>query len=69
MHFRLVINPETDKQFVTEVERAAAVHQEMPAQLEQALRPTYPDAKVQNGVTEQDGRKRWYVYRDGRWTG
>ncbi|HYI21934.1 MAG TPA: hypothetical protein VEX62_04775 [Candidatus Limnocylindrales bacterium] len=68
MHFRLIINPESDAGFVNDVERTVATHREMPSDLEQALRPTYPNVKVRDGVTEQDGRKRWYVYREGRWT-
>ena len=68
MDAHLIINPITDKTFETDVLRAAEAHYERTDQLEAALRPMYPNIKVNNGVIEQDGRRRWYVYRDGHWT-
>jgi hypothetical protein len=35
--------------------------------LQTSLRNEYPQAVVNNGVTDELGRPRWYVYRDGSW--
>jgi hypothetical protein len=67
VHYRTVIYPENDLAFVAFVQAHATPDLDQPKQLEARLREAYPKARVSNGVTEPDGRKRWYVYRDGKW--
>jgi hypothetical protein len=68
MTYRTVVNPDNDAEFVAEVGRVATPDLVYPQQLETALRDGYPEVQVRNGVRDADGRERWYVYRDGRWT-
>jgi hypothetical protein len=67
MRYRLVINPESDEDFSLRVHHAAHPSMLDPGELEAELRRTYPETVVRAGVAESDGRRRWYVYRDGRW--
>ena len=67
MHYRTVLNPDTDDDFAHDVNTLATPDLQEPGQLENALRDSYPKATVRNGVAESDGRIRWYVYRDGHW--
>lgn len=63
----LIINPQSDTEFGARVEELAARQFSEPAELEDALRQSYPNARVSPGVVDVIGRPRWYVYRDGRW--
>jgi hypothetical protein len=65
--YRVIINPESDQTFTGDVQRLATVALDEPEQLRELLRPLYPSVEVRNGVTDPDGTKRWYVYRDGHW--
>ena len=63
---RLVIQPESDTEFVTHVYAVSDLSETAEA-LESALRPKYPTVVVHKGIEDLDGTVRWYVYRDGRW--
>jgi hypothetical protein len=63
---RLVIQPESDAEFVSHVCGLASRNETAEA-LESALRTKYPTVVVHNGIEDLDGTVRWYVYRDGRW--
>jgi hypothetical protein len=67
MPYRVIINPEADEQFAADVHRLATSALAEPEELRELLRPTYPSVEVRNGVTDPDGTRRWYVYRDGHW--
>ena len=69
MNVRLLIYPNDDLKFERRVQSLLAAGVSTPDQLQTELRPEHPHARVTNGVTEPDGRKRWYVYRDGRFMG
>ena len=66
--FRLVINPQSDLEFATHVQRIAGAGHETPDELRNVLQWTYPQAMVHSGLQDADGTQRWYVYRDGHWT-
>ena len=66
MTHRLVIQPESDAEFVTDVYGLEGRHETAEA-LESGLRTKYPTVVVHNGIEDLDGAERWYVYRDGRW--
>jgi hypothetical protein len=64
---RLMIYPSDDDQFAALVEGLMGRGINKPPELQSALRAgEYPKARVTNGVTEPDGAKRWYIFRDGR---
>jgi hypothetical protein len=67
MQYRLVINPESDAEFVDYVHSRARPDSESTKALQALLRERYPRAVVSNGVSDPDGTRRWYVYREGRW--
>jgi hypothetical protein len=68
VRYRAIINPDDDREFAARVEQLATPGLDEPAQLQRLLREAgYPLARVTDGVTEPDGRARWYVYRDGHW--
>jgi hypothetical protein len=69
MNVRLLIYPDYDLQFGREVQALLDQGVATPTELQTQLRPLHPEVRVTNGVTEADGRKRWYVFRDGRYMG
>ena len=63
---RLLIQPESDAEFVTHV-NVLDGRTETAEALQSELRSKYPTVVVHNGIEDLDGIERWYVYRDGRW--
>jgi hypothetical protein len=58
--------PPSDSAFETCVMRLAE-DASTPRDLQTSVRAEYPNVVVNNGVTDDQGRPRWYVYRDGSW--
>lgn len=64
----LIVNPRTDEAFVELVEQlsnGAAT----PADLQVALRGSYPQAVVRARDLSSESLAVWYVFRDGHWVG
>lgn len=66
-HVRLVCLPTRDTAFADHVASVAATMAavEDPAELQAALRPTYPRVIVRPSVLEGLRTPTWYIYRDG----
>ena len=64
----LVINPMTDRAFVTLAEGLAEDGVATTEALEAALRVRYPRAAVHARDLAGELITIWYVYRDGHWT-
>lgn len=62
----LVLNPATDPEF-TRLATESLEGVSAPAELEAALRNTYPKCVVRAREISSEARVVWYVYRDGRW--
>ena len=62
-----LINPASDATFKQLAESYASNGAESPAELEERLRQSYPNARVIQGIPINSTLERWYVYRDGRW--
>lgn len=62
----LVINPRSDREFVSFVEEQVRDGAQTPLALEQRLSPRYPRAVVrERGLSDE--WTTWYVYREGAW--
>jgi hypothetical protein len=66
-HVRLVCLPTRDHTFADYVQSVMAAKPDMndPAELQDALRPTYDAVLVRPSVLEGLRTPTWYVYRDG----
>jgi hypothetical protein len=64
----LIINPVTDRDFVSEAERHLDDGATTVDLLESRLRVRYPRAVVHARELSGESTTIWYVYRDGRWT-
>ena len=64
----LIVNPRDDETFVELVEHLAAGAR-TPADLQTALRGSYPAAVVRDRGLSAESIAVWYVYRDGHWVG
>ena len=62
----LILNPASDLEFAR---RATTLLEGVstPAELEAALRATYPKCLVRAREISSEQRVAWYVYREGRW--
>ena len=64
----LVLNPRSDRSFVTYADRLSREELTTAASLQARLREQFPRAIVHaRGLSGEDVTM-WYVYRDGRWT-
>ena len=64
----LVLNPRSDRSFVTFVDHLSREELTTAAALQARLREQYPRAVVHaRGLSGEDVTM-WYVYRDGHWT-
>ena len=67
MRIRLVTYPQTDDRLRDAADTLLQRGADTPERLEAELREQYPRVRVVLGVLDGTER-RWYVYRDGRWT-
>jgi len=65
----IVLNPRTDREFVTYAESLLAEGIDTPEAFEARLRERYPLAVVHPRELASESFTLWYCYRDGRWTG
>jgi len=65
----LVLNPRSDRSFVTFVNHVAQEDLTTAAALEARLREQFPRAVVRPRALSGEDLIVWYVYRDGHWTG
>jgi hypothetical protein len=63
----VLCNPNDDLTFRREVHRVLP-QVRTPADLQTALRATYPSAVVRARDLSAESHAVWYAYRDGRWT-
>jgi hypothetical protein len=64
----LVLNPRSDRSFVTYVDHLSREELTTAAALQARLREQFPRAVVnERGISGEDVTM-WYVYRDGHWT-
>jgi hypothetical protein len=63
----LVVNPRSDESFVNLAEDLVG-EADSPAELQAALRKTYPRTVVRQRVLAGEPTAVWYVYREGSWT-
>ena len=63
----LVVNPRDDTPFVALAERLVADGVRSPAELQERLRPEYPEAVVRARELDGEAFTIWYVYREGHW--
>ena len=63
----IVANPSGDRAFAARIERSMSGGARHPADLEAALRPTYPAVVVRPRDISGEYLEVWYVYRDGHW--
>ena len=64
----LILNPRTDKEFVTRVGAAVDAGCPTPEALQSRLRASFPRIAVHRRELSSERFPVWYVYRDGRWT-
>jgi hypothetical protein len=64
----LVLNPRSDRSFVTYVERLSREELSSPADLQARLQEQFPRAVVHERAISGEDVAMWYVYRDGHWT-
>jgi hypothetical protein len=62
----LILNPAADLEFVRQAEMLLE-GVSTPAELQLALRATYPNCLVRAREISSEPRVAWYVYREGRW--
>jgi hypothetical protein len=67
MSTTLVVNPRDDSRFVALAEKLVADGVRSPDDLQQRLRPEYPEAVVRARELDGEAFTIWYVYRDGHW--
>ena len=63
----VIVNPRSDPRFVESVERLVT-EALTPGDLQDLLRPAYPQAVVRQRELSAEPFEVWYAYRDGRWT-
>jgi hypothetical protein len=63
----LVLNPRYDAEFVAVAEAIVTNGVDLPGELQERLRETYPKAVVRARELNGEAFTIWYVYRDGHW--